>query len=46
VWLLFVTGALVSATVWRARLGRGPLERLLTWSSRRAAAVPNPPPAA
>jgi uncharacterized membrane protein YeiB len=46
VWLLFVTGALVAATVWRARLGRGPLERLLTWSSRRAAAVPNPPPAA
>jgi uncharacterized membrane protein YeiB len=39
VWLLFVAGALVGATAWRALLGRGPLERLLTWSSSRAAAV-------
>jgi uncharacterized membrane protein YeiB len=39
VWLLFAGGALVGATAWRALLGRGPLERLLTWSSSRAAAV-------
>jgi hypothetical protein len=39
VWLLFVLGALIVATGWRALLGRGPLERLLTWSSSRAAAV-------
>jgi uncharacterized membrane protein len=45
IWLVFVAGALVAATVWRARLGRGPLERLLTWSSTRAAAVPDSPPA-
>jgi uncharacterized membrane protein YeiB len=45
VWLLFVVAALVGATVWRARFGRGPLERLLTWSSSRAAAVPPTPPA-
>jgi uncharacterized membrane protein YeiB len=40
VWLLFACGALAGATLWRAALGRGPLERLLTWSSSRAAAVP------
>lgn len=39
VWLLFAGGALVGATVWRALLGRGPLERLLTRSSSRAAAI-------
>jgi uncharacterized membrane protein YeiB len=39
VWLLFVCGALLAATVWRAALGRGPLERLLTWSSSRAAGL-------
>jgi hypothetical protein len=39
VWLLFVCGALVAATAWRAVVGRGPLERLLTWSSSRAAGV-------
>ncbi|MGY1642813.1 heparan-alpha-glucosaminide N-acetyltransferase domain-containing protein [Geodermatophilus sp. SYSU D00703] len=36
-WLWFTVTALLLATVWRLRLGRGPLERLLTWSSRRAA---------
>jgi uncharacterized membrane protein YeiB len=40
VWLLFACGAIVAATGWRSILGRGPLERLLTWSSGRAAAVP------
>jgi hypothetical protein len=39
VWLLFTGGALIGATTWRALLGRGPFERLLTWSSRSAAAV-------
>jgi uncharacterized membrane protein YeiB len=42
VWLLFAGGALVAATAWRALLGRGPLERLLTWSSGRAAGVAPP----
>ena len=36
-WLLFVCGALIAATGWRGLFGRGPLERLLTWSSSRAA---------
>jgi uncharacterized membrane protein YeiB len=36
-WVRFTLTALLLATVWRLRLGRGPLERLLTWSSRRAA---------
>ncbi|WP_198588474.1 heparan-alpha-glucosaminide N-acetyltransferase domain-containing protein [Geodermatophilus chilensis] len=36
-WVRFTVTALVLASVWRWRLGRGPLERLLTWSSRRAA---------
>jgi uncharacterized membrane protein len=36
-WVRFTLTALVVASVWRWRLGRGPLERLLTWSSRRAA---------
>jgi uncharacterized membrane protein YeiB len=40
VWLLFAGGALVGATAWRALLGRGPLERLLTWSSSTAAGTP------
>jgi uncharacterized membrane protein YeiB len=39
IWLVFVLSALVGAAFWRWRLGRGPLERLLTWSSARAAAV-------
>jgi uncharacterized membrane protein YeiB len=37
VWVRFTVTALVLASVWRLRLGRGPLERLLTWSSTRAA---------
>lgn len=45
VWLLFVFSAVVGAGVWRTRLGRGPLERLLTWSSSRAAAIHPAPPA-
>jgi uncharacterized membrane protein YeiB len=36
-WGRFTLTALVLAPVWRWQLGRGPLERLLTWSSRRAA---------
>ncbi|MBO9578751.1 MAG: DUF418 domain-containing protein, partial [Microbacteriaceae bacterium] len=32
--------SLVLATIWRAFLGQGPLERLLSAASRRAAAVP------
>ncbi len=36
-WARFTVTAVLLATVWRLRLGRGPLERLLTWSSRRAA---------
>ena len=36
-WVRFSLTAVVLATAWRLRLGRGPLERLLTWSSRRAA---------
>ncbi|MGY1707151.1 heparan-alpha-glucosaminide N-acetyltransferase domain-containing protein [Geodermatophilus sp. SYSU D00697] len=36
-WVRFTVTALVVATAWRLRLGRGPLERLLTWSSRRVA---------
>jgi uncharacterized membrane protein YeiB len=43
VWLLFVSCAVVGAGVWRATLGRGPLERLLTWSSSRAADVSSAP---
>ena len=39
VWLIFVLCALVLATAWRATIGRGPLERLLAWSSSRAAAI-------
>jgi uncharacterized membrane protein YeiB len=38
-WLQFVVSALVGAGLWWWKLGRGPLERLLTWSSTRAAAV-------
>jgi uncharacterized membrane protein YeiB len=36
-WLAFVLVTLLLATLWRVTLGRGPLERLLTWSSTRAA---------
>ena len=46
VWLLFSGAALITATAWRLRFGRGPLERLLTWSSSRAALVEPVPSAA
>jgi uncharacterized membrane protein YeiB len=36
-WVRFTVTSLVVASVWRLQLGRGPLERLLTWSSVRAA---------
>ena len=36
-YLAFVLGALVLCTVWALTLGRGPLERVLTWVSRTAA---------
>lgn len=36
-WYAFMLVAVVLATVWRLALGRGPLERLLTWATRRAA---------
>jgi uncharacterized membrane protein YeiB len=36
-WLAYVLVTLVAATAWRLLVGRGPLERLLTWSSTRAA---------
>jgi uncharacterized membrane protein YeiB len=39
VWVLVASCAVVGAAVWQASLGRGPLERLLTWSSSRAADV-------
>jgi len=43
-YLWFVLGALVICTVWTTLLGRGPLERLLTWvSTRTASLVPAPP---
>jgi uncharacterized membrane protein YeiB len=44
-WLTFVLFAMAGAGFWRWRLGRGPLERLLTWSSSRAADVPSRPAA-
>ncbi|WP_448624747.1 heparan-alpha-glucosaminide N-acetyltransferase domain-containing protein [Geodermatophilus sp. URMC 64] len=37
VWLLYIAGAVVFAVAWRLLAGRGPIERLLTWSSNRAA---------
>jgi uncharacterized membrane protein YeiB len=42
-WLAFVLSTTVAATLWRLFLGRGPLERLLTWSSLRAAGQTSPP---
>jgi uncharacterized membrane protein YeiB len=39
-WAIYVIATLVIATGWRRTLGRGPLERLLTWSSSRAAGTP------
>lgn len=47
-WLVFACSAVLGATVWRTALGRGPFERLLTWSSARTAGTPpgavGPPP--
>ena len=37
IWILFIAGVVVFAVAWRLLVGRGPLERLLTWSSNRAA---------
>jgi hypothetical protein len=42
-WLRFCVAALVAASLWRLLLGRGPLERLLTWSSRAAARAAGAP---
>jgi uncharacterized membrane protein YeiB len=42
-WLVFVVVTTAAATLWRLLLGRGPLERLLTWSSLRAAGQMAPP---
>jgi uncharacterized membrane protein YeiB len=39
IWLLFTAGTVVFAVAWRLLAGRGPLERLLTWSANRAAGV-------
>jgi uncharacterized membrane protein len=36
VWLLYIVGAIVFAVAWRVVVGRGPVERILTWSSHRA----------
>jgi uncharacterized membrane protein YeiB len=44
-WLWLAGGALVGATAWRATVGRGPLEWLLTWTSSRAARLPPSAPA-
>ena len=38
-WLAFIAVMIVLATGWRMVLGQGPLERLLSTSSRRAAAL-------
>jgi uncharacterized membrane protein YeiB len=38
-WLAFLVVILVSASLWRAFVGRGPLERVLHWVSTRAADV-------
>jgi uncharacterized membrane protein YeiB len=39
IWLLFIAGVILFAVAWRLLIGRGPLERLLTWSSNRVAAL-------
>jgi len=36
-YLAFIFGALVACSIWTLLLGRGPLERVLTWASRTAA---------
>jgi hypothetical protein len=38
-WLAFIAVMVVISTGWRLLLGQGPLERLLSSSSRRAAAL-------
>jgi uncharacterized membrane protein YeiB len=38
-WGWFTLAALVICSIWTLLLGRGPLERLLTWVSRRAAGM-------
>src|SRR3954469_8383437 len=38
-WLAFMAVIVVAATAWRMLVGQGPLERLLSGSSRRAAAL-------
>ena len=38
-WLAFIAVTVVVATGWRLAIGQGPLERLLSTSSRRAAAL-------
>ncbi|MGR6965118.1 heparan-alpha-glucosaminide N-acetyltransferase domain-containing protein [Geodermatophilus sp. URMC 61] len=43
-WLVYVLTTIAAATVWRLLLGRGPMERLLTWSSQRAAGRGAPVP--
>ena len=45
IWVLFIAGAIVFAVTWRLLVGRGPLERLLTWSSNRAARLSDRTPA-
>jgi uncharacterized membrane protein YeiB len=45
VWLLFIAGAIVFAVGWRLVAGRGPLERVLAWSSNRAAGLAERAPA-
>jgi uncharacterized membrane protein YeiB len=36
IWLLYIVGAMAFAVTWRTVAGRGPVERILTWSSHRA----------
>jgi uncharacterized membrane protein len=36
VWMLYIAGAVAFAVIWRLAAGRGPIERVLTWSSNRA----------
>ncbi|WP_436692478.1 heparan-alpha-glucosaminide N-acetyltransferase domain-containing protein [Geodermatophilus sp. CPCC 205506] len=40
-WATYILVSLVVATAWRVLLGRGPLERLLTWNSTLAAGRAN-----
>jgi uncharacterized membrane protein YeiB len=38
-WVTFILVSLILATAWRVLLGQGPLERVVTWSSNRAAGL-------